>query len=269
MRLVSLVCSNTEIVHALGMASHLVGVDNHSDFPEEVVGRLPRLGPELSIDIAAVTSLRPDLVLASLSVPGHEKVVDGLEREGLPLLVLDPTSLPQVLRDIRTVAEALDVPERADAVLGHMESVFAEVRREASVEKERSGEGAHRPPRILVQWWPRPVIAPGRLSWVHDLLHLAGAENPLGAEEVRSRPLPDEEVAALSPEAIVLSWCGVHPSKYRPEVVLGNPLWREVPAVRQGQVHCVPEAYLGRPGPRLTEGARALRAVVRSIREAA
>jgi iron complex transport system substrate-binding protein len=120
-------------------------------------------------------------------------------------------------------------------------------------------------PRVLIQWWPEPVIAPGRESWVRDLLAIAGAVNPLAEDAVRSRPLSDEEVAEMAPDAIVLSWCGVSPSKYRPDVVRRNPLWREVPALRNGQIHCVPEAYLGRPGPRLVEGARALARIVDSI----
>ena len=37
MRVVSLTCSNTEIVCALGAADVLVGVDDHSDYPVEVV----------------------------------------------------------------------------------------------------------------------------------------------------------------------------------------------------------------------------------------
>lgn len=262
MRVVSLVCSNTEIVNALGMTSHLVGVDDHSDFPAEVVATLPRLGPELRIDVPAVASLRPDLVLASLSVPGHERVVEELERERLPLLVLDPVSLPDVLRDIRTVADSLDVPRRGVAVVEGMEEVFREVRGEATRDRESSEDRA---PRVLIQWWPKPVIGPGRLSWVQDLLDLVGAENPLGDEEVRSRPMPDEEVAELAPKAIVISWCGVHPDKYRPDVVFRNPAWQEIPAILNRQVHCIPEAYLGRPGPRLTFGARALREVVRSV----
>jgi iron complex transport system substrate-binding protein len=265
MRIVSLVCSNTEIVHALGMASHLVGVDDHSDFPEEVVRELPRLGPELGIDVAAVAALRPDLVLASLSVPGHERVVEGLTREGLPLLVLDPISLAGVLEDVRTVAAALDVRERGEAAVEEMEAAFARVREGATDKREEGRDGEGRRPGVLVQWWPKPVITPGRLSWVHDLLELAGAGNPLGHEAVRSRPLSDDEVAKLAPEAMVIAWCGVHPSKYRPEVVLRNPLWQEVPALKHRRVHCVPEAFLGRPGPRLVEGARALRGVVREV----
>ena len=43
MRIVSLTCSNTEIVAALGLAHLLVGVDDPFDWPMEVVGRLPRL----------------------------------------------------------------------------------------------------------------------------------------------------------------------------------------------------------------------------------
>jgi iron complex transport system substrate-binding protein len=120
-------------------------------------------------------------------------------------------------------------------------------------------------PRVLVEWWPKPVIAPGRLSWVNDLLDAAGAANPLGGEDVKSRPIADDEVAALEPDAFVIAWCGVRPEKYRPDVIHRNPAWAELPAAREGRVFCVPEAYLGRPGPRLIEGVRALREIVERI----
>jgi iron complex transport system substrate-binding protein len=45
-RVVSLTCSNTEIVSALGCAEHLVGVDDHSDYPEalcQIVQSIERL----------------------------------------------------------------------------------------------------------------------------------------------------------------------------------------------------------------------------------
>ncbi|WP_258871473.1 ABC transporter substrate-binding protein, partial [Halobacillus trueperi] len=61
MRIVSICPSNTEIVANLGQTHLLVGVDNYSDYPEEVE-HLPKLGPDLSIDIERVASLKPDLV---------------------------------------------------------------------------------------------------------------------------------------------------------------------------------------------------------------
>jgi iron complex transport system substrate-binding protein len=260
MRIVSLACSNTEIVHALGRAHDLVAVDDHSDHPHDVIRDLPRVGPELEIDIEAVTELAPDLVLASLTVPGHEEVVEGLERAGLPYLAPEPVSLQDVFRDIRTVATVLGEETRGREVVEEMMEGIQEV-------VARSGPLLPPFPSVLIQWWPKPVIAPGRQSWVQDLFDLVGLGNPLGTERVKSRPLSRDEVARMDPDAIVLSWCGVDPADYRPDVVYETPEWSDVPAIRNGEVHCVPEAYLGRPGPRLVEGALALLQVKRSLEE--
>ena len=249
MRVVSLACSNTEIVCALGCADRLVGVDDHSDRPAEVVARLPRVGPDLNVDVVAVTRLKPDLVLASLTVPGHEEVVAGLEAAGLPYLAPEPLTLNDVYQNIFEIAQALRVTERAETLVADMKKRLT------------STPSAAPRPKILVQWWNRPTIAPGRLSWVDDLIRAAGGANVL-TENVKSRPLSDEEVRALEPDALVISWCGIDPAKYRPDVLYRNPAWQDLRAVRAGHVYCVPEAYLGRPGPGLVEGFAALRAVV-------
>lgn len=256
MRVVSLTCSNTEIVAALGCSDLLVGVDDHSDWPPEVVAPLPRVGPDLEIDVERVAALAPDLVLASLTVPGHEAVVAALERAGLPFVAPEPTSIADVARDVRDVARLFGVPERGDEVAAAMERELAA----AAPSSEPS-----RRPRILLQWWPKPVIAPGRLSWASELIALAGGENPLAAEEVKSRPLSDDEVRQIAPDAMVLSWCGVAPEKVRPEVVLANPAWQELDFVRERRVYQVPEALVGRPSPRLVEGYRALSSIVAGL----
>ncbi len=255
MRVVSLACSNTEIVHALGCAHLLVGVDDHSDWPLEVVESLPRVGPDLQIDVEKVTALKPDLVLASLTVPGHEKVVEGLVAAGLPYLAPEPVSLEDVYRDIQEIGKLLDVPDRADAVVLSM--------RDALDAPPLPPDA----PTLLVQWWPKPVITPGRLSWATDVLAAAGARATLGHEEVKSRPMSDDEVVAAAPDAVIVSWCGVDPAKYRPEVVLRNPAWQALGFVQHRQVHCIGEPFLGRPGPRLVEGVRAVRRVVEGLRE--
>ena len=254
MRVVSLACSNTEIVCALGCEDLLVGVDDHSDHPAEVVGRLPRVGPDLEIDVEAVAALEPDLVLATLTVPGHEEVVERLEAAGLPYLAPEPTRLDDVYRDIRDIARRLGVPGRGEALVLEM--------RDDLDGRPDPGDDA---PTLLVQWWPKPTIAPGRRSWTTDVIRAAGGRNPLGDEDVKSRPVSDEEVADIAPDAIVISWCGVDPAKYRPDVVYGREAWADVPAVRNGHVVCVPEAFMGRPGPRLVEGRRALSRVVERV----
>jgi iron complex transport system substrate-binding protein len=275
MRIVSLACSNTEIVDALGCSPWLVGVDDHSDFPEDVVSALPRVGPDLSIDVDRVRALAPDLVLASLTVPGHERVVEAVERAGLPVLTLAPEALGDVPDTVETIANAIadalaDLPDAAPAGSAeppHPAEIRARGRALAAALRAGFAEAAAplpSPPSVLVQWWPKPVIAPGNRSWVQGMLTLAGARNALGHEAHLSRPLRDDEVAALAPDIILVSWCGIRPEKLRPEVVLRNPTFAETPAVRNGQVHVIPEALMGRPGPRLLEGIEALRALVRA-----
>lgn len=250
MRIVSHTCSNTEIVCALGCGHWLVGVDNDSDYPPEVVRTLQQLGRDLNLEIAPVLGLKPDLVLTSRTLPGHDAIVLALEAAGLNTLVCEPLRLADVYTDIRRIAEALGVPERGAALCAEMQAAMPAVAASA------------RRPSVLVEWWPKPVIAPTRDSWVTDLIELAGGCNPFAARAGKSTPLTDAEIIEAAPDAIVMSWCGVPLAKYRSEVVRRREGWDALTAVRENRIHAVTEAYLGRPGPRLVEGYRALRRII-------
>lgn len=90
MRLISICPSNTELVAYLGLVDQLVGVDDFSDWPI-AVKNLPQLGPDLSINMDALEALEPDLVLASLSVPGMEKIFRHWKNETFHILFLMQT----------------------------------------------------------------------------------------------------------------------------------------------------------------------------------
>lgn len=250
MRVFSHTCSNTEIVCALGCAQLLVGVDADSDYPPEAVAGLPKTGRDLDLDIAAVQALHPDLVLTSLTVPGHEKVVDALRAAGLQVLVCDPRSLDDVYADIRAIAAALGVPARGAALVAEMDAAMPAVA-EAGVR-----------PTVLVEWWPKPVIAVAKHSWVNDLIQRAGGHNPWGEVDAKSLPLEASRAREARPDVVVMSWCGVKEANYRADVVRRRDGWQDVPAVAHGRIHAISEAYLGRPGPRLVEGYRRLRAAI-------
>lgn len=258
MRVVTHTCSNTEIVAALGCGHLIVGVDDHSDHPVELVAGVAKVGKDLDVDPARVAALRPDLVITSLTVPGHERVVERLLSLKIPLLVLAPKSAAEVAQDIRLVGRVLGVPERGEALATELEEAL-----------RPPAPAAAAGPKVLVEWWPKPCIAAARQSWVHDLLVAAGARNPLEDRYAASTPLSDDEVVAMDPDAVVISWCGVPESHYRPEVVTRRPGWQGVSAVRSGSVFPITEAWLGRPGPRLVEGLRALKAVVERVRAGA
>lgn len=250
MRVVSHTCSNTEIVCALGCAERLVGVDSDSDFPVNVVTRLPKLGRDLELDVARTAALKPDLVLTSLTVPGHERIVTALHEADLRTVVIDPIGLEGVYASIRQIADVLDVSARGEKLIDNMRTEMVAV----------AAPGIR--PKILVEWWPKPVIGPARDSWINDLVHRAGGENPWATRPGKSLEISDIDARTAAPDIIVMSWCGVKLERYRANVVARRAGWEEIPAVKQQRIHPIGEAFLGRPGPRLVEGYRALRELI-------
>lgn len=247
MRVVSHTCSNTEIVCALGRGDWLVGIDDDSDYPADAVAGLPKLGRDLALDVGEVAALQPDLVLTSLTVPGHERIVEAIAAQGIASYVADPTSLDDVFADIIAIGQ----------LLGRDNEAATLVRRMREQMPVRAFDDR---PAILVEWWPKPIIAPAARSWVNDLIHLAGGRNPWAGVEQKSVPLDSNAVPAV--DGIAISWCGVREENYRAEVVTRRPGWSEVPAVRDGRIVPITEAWLGRPGPRLVHGYRALAELV-------
>lgn len=253
MRLVSLCPSNTEILFALGLGAQVVGVDDWSDWPEGALALLPRVGGDLTSDLDRVEALRPDLVLASLSVPGMERNVEGLRARSLPHLVLNPHSLDEVLADIMMVGEACGVPERAAAVIADAH------RRIDAVRQRAAGRAAS---RIYWEWWPKPLIAAGRASWVDEMSQAVGAQNVFDDMNTPSGIVRDDDVIARNPDVLMICWCGTLQRLQESSRVSSRPGWDAVSGVRTGRIHCVPEALFGRPSQRLVDGLEMLEALV-------
>lgn len=242
MRIISICPSNTELLAFLGAEDMLVGIDDFSDWPKQVTN-LPRLGPDLSIRMDELESLKPDLVLASLSVPGMEKNVDELVQRKIPHLVLNPQSLEDIGRDILSVGEACGI----DAIPFHAEYI-------AVIEdiKSRSAAAGSQP-SLYWEWWPKPVFTPGKVNWLTEISEITGARNIF--EDIDSANIQTDwdDVKKRDPDYILLAWVGIMTSKVKPELVKKRPGWDEMKAF--GQIHIMEEELYCRPSPRLIEGA--------------
>jgi len=243
-RLVSIAPSNAEIVAALDAADLLVGVDGGTDFPP-LAASLPRLGPELAVELEALAALQPDLVLASLTVPGMERNLAGLDALGLPMLVTAPQCLADIEDDVLRVGEAIGRAAQAHAVVARMRAALAEARAAAR---------GRTPVRVFLEWWHQPMFTPGAACWSNELIEAAGGVNVFRHLPGQSARVSPAAVVEADPELIFLSWCGVPFASLNPARVLRRPELSGVTAVREGRVYPVDEALLGRPGPRVVQG---------------
>jgi len=202
--------------------------------------------------------LKPDLVLASLTVPGMERNVAGLERLGIPVLVTAPLSLADIRGDVIRLGRALGLDEAALAVVADMEQALAALAENAPSPRE--------PVRVLLQWWHHPIFTPAAKCWTNELIEWAGGVNVFSKLSGQSREVSPEAVVEADPEIIFLSWCGVPHDKLNPERVLRRKDLAGVTAVRTGHVYPLDEALIGRPGPRVMEGAARIADLIREAK---
>jgi len=276
-RIVSLLPAATEIMGALGLMEQVVGVSHECDFPEEANAR-PRVthcpvhnaglashevdqwvrralrdnGTIYTIDEPLLRDLRPDIILTqklcdvcavgygtvarlAKTLPGSPKVVN-----------LEPTSLTDIFDDIRRVAEACSVPERAHEIIARLSERVEFVRHRADRISQR--------PRCFLMEWVDPPFCSGH--WGPELVEIAGGHDSLGRKNQPSAQIDWREVIDARPEIMVLALCGydINHARRDYELLQSFPDFDSIPAALDGKIHLVnASAYFARPGPRIVD----------------
>lgn len=252
MRLVSICPSNTELLAYIGLDQYLVGIDDYSNWPQ-TVEMLPRLGPDLSIRIDEVEKLKPDLVLASLSVPGMEKNVKQLKERNIPHVVYNPKSLHDIKDDLLNIANRTGKEKIAHEVIARFDETINTYKSlAATVEKVR----------VYWEWWPRPVFSPGGTNWLTEISKLAGAHNIFASKNTDSVQTDWDDVFELQPDHICLTWVGIKTEKVNPELLWKRPKWDSLQALKKNRIHVLEDSLFCRPSPRLLLGLKTIAAIL-------
>lgn len=245
MKIISICPSNTELCVYLGIESQLIAIDDYSDWPNSIQ-TLPRVGPDLSINLDSVQALEPDLVLASLSVPGMEKNIEGLEKRGIPHLTFNPQSLEDIANDILTLGNAVGLAEKAGVQAAHF--------RETILHYKTIADKIEHKPSLYWEWWPNPLFTPGGINWLTEISRLAGGYNLFEDIDLASVMISPEDVIKRNPDYICLAWVGVPLKRINPKLVQKRENWSEITALQNNKIFVLEEPLYCRPSPRLLEG---------------
>ena len=241
-RILSLAPANTELVFAVGAGEQLVGRTSNCDYPEEVE-KIPSVGSLFPPDYEKIVGVRPDLILMT---GGSEEIRTRLEDRGLTVLVVEP-------KDVASVADAL---RRLGRVVGRLESGNMAAKAFENALAAESVKADENPIRVFYEVWPSPITAAGPRSFVGDLIRVAGGHNVVTVDEAWPRPAV-EKILAADPEIIIVA----RPADKEALLARKRSGWHAVTAVKRGHVYSPPNAsLLVRPGPRLIEGLRWLKA---------
>jgi iron complex transport system substrate-binding protein len=281
-RIVSLIASATEIVHALGLTHQQVGRSHECDYPDEVRclpvctrPSFPTEGTSAEIDSRVknqivnalsvydvfedvLDKLQPTLIVTqtqcrvcAVSLEDVERALTGWISSRPKLVALEPNALADIWRDIRSVAAACGISERGDEVVQALQARMNDI----------SGQTAHaaRRPRVACIEWHEPLMAAG--NWVPELVEMAGAENLFGEAGLHSPWMTWEKLQAADPDVVITMPCGFDLVRTRQELywLTERPEWAKLKAVQSGQVYLVDgNQYMNRPGPRVVESLQIL-----------
>ena len=285
-RIVSLLPAATEMAGVLGLMDDVVGVSHECDFPAEANVR-PRVthcpvhqaglaskevdewvrralrerGTIYTIDEPLLRELRPDVILTQklcdVCAVGYGTVARLAETlPGPPRVVnLEPSSVSDIFNDIRQVAEAGGVPERAEQVITGLSARVESVR-------ERVAQIDHRPTCFLMEWVDPPFCSG---HWGPELVEIAGGYDPLGRKHERSVQISWDQVLAARPEVMVLALCGYDVARAQRdfELLRTYPAFDSIPAARDDHIYLVDAgALFARPGPRIVDSLELLAGIL-------
>ncbi|MFC1906073.1 ABC transporter substrate-binding protein [Chloroflexota bacterium] len=257
-RIVSTAPSSTEILFALGLGDKVVGVSNLCDYPVEVTTKYSKddgtmVGDAFGMNLEAMIALNPDFVLGF----GYNQLdwVLKLETQGIPVVILAPNNIDDLLSDIELIGKITGVEETAKELTVDMRAELDDI---STKVKAKTAEGVR--PTVLFEtgYW-NGIWTTGAGSFVSNLIYLAGGTD-IGISVSSGNPLISMEyISEQDPDLIIL---GDSPWETKESVIARGGAWLELTAVDQGKIYDIDADLYSRNGPRVVDGIKALVSII-------
>lgn len=246
-RIVSLTPANTEIVFELGAGDLLVGGTDSDDYPPEAAA-LPDVVQGITVLTEQIVDLEADLVLAGGNNFTPPAEVQRLRDLGIPVVVVYPQTLDQVMGDITLIGEATGLNQAAQDTVTNVDTRVDEV---------TSAVDGLEQPRVFYEIGYGPdIYGPAPESFIADMVVLAGGD-PILTDDPAVFSIPLEQLISRDPEIIVLGDAAYTPPVC-PNSISERDGWDVMTAVQNGDIRPVNDLIVTRPGPRIGEGLAAL-----------
>lgn len=250
-RVVALTASCCEILYAIGCGDTLVGRGTYCNYPAEVL-EIAEVASGAETNVEQIIALAPDVILMSDMAQSEEQIAQ-LEAAGVHVVVTDASNIAETYDSIRLIGQLMGKADKADELIGGMESTFNALREKVQSENGDAKYSVYFEVSPL-EWG---LWAAGTNTFMDEVAQLLGLEN-IFADVDGWGSVSEEQVLSRNPDYIVTisMYFGEGPTPT--EEILGRVGWENVPAVQNSAILNLQNDELSRPGPRLAEGAQLL-----------
>ena len=240
-RIVSMAPSLTEILYYLGLEDRIAGVTQFSYYPPEAA-RKPNVGSYINLNAERIVSLNPDLAIGTKD-GNKPTTVRLLEQAGIPVYIVNPRNIEDVISTIYAIGELCGVGKRAKEL---------STRLGTRVNRIWAKTMSLKKPLVFLQINIKPIMTVNKNTFHHDVIRLAGGDNMTSDEPITYPRISIEEVMRKGPDVIIISSMERGGSFERARK--GWMKWSSIPAVKERRVHLINSDLLDRPSPRIVKG---------------
>lgn len=196
-RIISLVPSQTELLHHLGLEEEVIGITKFCVHPEKWFRNKPRVGGTKTVNIEKIKSLHPDLIIANKEENVQEQV-EALAKE-FPVWVSDVNTLDDAYEMIKGIGEITAKKQETETLVEQIQKSFAGLKLPTAI-----------PIAIRTKLqtcyliWKDPYMTAGGDTFIHDMLTNAGFENAF-AQTKRYPVVTIEDLPIANCQLIFLS----------------------------------------------------------------
>ncbi|MEO8603154.1 MAG: cobalamin-binding protein [bacterium] len=241
-RIISLAPSVTETLFALGVGDRVVGVSTYCDYPAAAT-KIDHVGTFLQPNVERILVKKPDLVIAVPS-PGNQSPVERLQKLGINVLVVNPERIAEILASIRSIADAVGVPQKGFDLVARIERDLAAV-------EARLADAPRL--RTLMLVGRAPLVAAGGGTYQGELIERAHGANIVSEIGQAWPHLSLEFVVARAPQVIIDASMGSEADSYAGTAPAFWADFPTIPAARDKRIYGYRSYELLRPGPRVAE----------------
>ena len=193
-RIVSLVPSQTELLHYLGLEEEVVGITKFCVHPENWFKEKTKIGGTKNLNFERIASLDPDLIIANK---------EENEQQQIELL---STKYPVWLSDIKNIQEALDAISLIGRLTGK-EDKAEELIQKIKLKKEELSLSIKniQPKKAAYFIWNNPLMSINHQTFIHDMMEACGLQNVFSQHTKRYPEISLSVLKELQPEVILLS----------------------------------------------------------------
>jgi len=240
-RVISLYGGLTETLYALGLGSCIVGVANSDDYPAEVLTK-PKVGTHFNPSIEKILSLNPDLVLAKNRRGRTSEALTYLEKAGIGIFTADPHTIDDFFVLVKTLGKIFQYQDKAAGLIKEYERKLEREQRKVATRRQKK--------KVFfeVRYHDHALIAAGGKSIVNEIIRVAGGINIVESPRQHIN-YSIEKLLNIQPDIYIVQRGPMNRSPLPAE----RPLFRDLIAVKKGQVFSVDEKKYSRFGPRTIE----------------